>query len=424
MRWLLQSVTIVFPGHPLDGKQRDILIEDGVIQSIKAKITAESATKIRVKGLCVSPGWVDARADFKDPGEEYKEGLANGLDTAAAAGFTHVITLPGTYPPVDHRSQVEYILRRAQGHPVRLHPAACLSEGRKGMQLAELFDLAQGGAVAFTDDQSVERAELMKRALEYSSQLKGVVCSFPLDRDLTGKGVMHEGYTSTLNGLKGIPEIAETIRLQRDIELLRYTGGSMHVSLIASAASLELVRKAKKEGLALTCGVSANHLYFADHDLADYDANLKTLPPFRSEADRKALVKGVKDGVIDLVCSDHKPEDVEHKDREFVRASDGLGAMEQCFSAAVTGGLDAATFVERVALAPRSIFQLPEAEIKEGVMADLTLFLPEVEGKVERANLQSRAWNNPYLGRELKGKVYGIFNQSGAILKTEEMESA
>jgi dihydroorotase len=416
MAWLLKSVTIVSPGSPLNGAVRDIHIENGEIRDIKANLKAGDAETIRIPGLCVSPGWVDLCADFRDPGEEYKEGLANGLDAAARGGFTHVVTMPGTHPAIDHRSKVEYILARSANHAVRVLPAATMSEKRAGEQLSELYDMQQAGAVLFTDDQPIERAELMRRALEYSTSLGALIGAYACDADLLGKGVMHEGLTSTGNGLKGIPEMVETIRLQRDLELLRYTGGRMHVMAISTAESVKLIREAKKSGLQVTCSVSANHLFFNDQALEGFDANLKVLPPFRDETDRKALIRAVNDGTIDAICSDHRPEDVEHKDREFVRATFGIGAIEQCFSAALAAGITAERFVERTAIAPREILGLSAAAIEKGAPADLTLFTANGAETIAKGQNISKAWNNPYLGHTLPGKVHGIIRGPHVVL--------
>lgn len=419
MRWLLKSVTVVAPGKALNGKKRDILIENGIVTDIKSSITNADAEVIRIPNLLISLGWVDSKADFRDPGEEYKEGLSNGLDAAAAGGFTHVITMPGTLPAIDHRAQLEYLIHRGQHHAVRILPTGCISANRQGQQLAELYDMHHAGAVAFTDDRPIERAELMRRALEYSSTFGAVIASLPWDQDLLGKGQMHEGVTSTSNGLKGIPAMTETIRLQRDIEILRYTGGRLHVQLISCAESVKLIRNAKKEGLLITCGVAAHHLYFNDEALGKFDANLKTLPPLRGESDRKALLKAVEDGVIDVICSDHRPEDVEHKNLEFVRANFGIGAIENTFNAALAAGVSAEKFVERVAYAPRSVFNLSAEpiEIQEGMPADFTLFGDQGSTTIDRTDLVSKAYNNPYLGLQLPGKVYGIIKGSKVILR-------
>lgn len=416
MRWLIQSASIVAPGSALHGKKRDILIENGVITGIKAKIDDDKAEVIRYPKLKVSLGWTDLRVDFRDPGAEYKEGLMSGLDAAAAGGFTGVVLMPRTSPVVDSKGQLEYLLRRSESHAVTLMPTGTLSQGAKGEQLAELYDLHTSGAVGFTDDRPLSRAELLRRALEYTQSFGGLVMSMPYDRDLTGHGVMHEGITSTKNGLKGIPVIAETTRVQRDLEILRYTGGRLHFHLITSEAAVKLIKAAKKEGLSVTCGVSANHLYFCDEDLAGYDRNLKTLPPFRTENDRKALVRGVKDGTIDVVCSDHKPQDIEAKKREFGTAEYGVAAIEQCFSAGLASGLNEDALINSMTAGADSVLGM-ERTLEEGVQANLTLFTTEDEFEVNASELSSKAYNNPYIGRQLPGRIYGIVNGDRAILR-------
>ena len=252
--------------------------------------------------------------------------------------------------------------------------------------------------------------------MEYITNFGALVVTLPYDADLAGKGVVHEGITSTKNGLKGIPVQSETIRIMRDIELVKYTGGKLHFQLISSADSLDLIRKAKKEGVQITCGVSANHLYFNDDALSEFDANLKVMPPLRSESDRKALIKGIKDGSIDCIVSDHQPEDIEHKNKEFEYAEFGIGAIEQAFSAALTAGLSAEQVISAMAINPREILGLNYDGIKENTTVDLVLFNPNAEVHVEKANLISKAWNNPYVGKKLKGAIYGVLREDSTLL--------
>ncbi|MFT4878488.1 MAG: dihydroorotase [Flavobacteriales bacterium] len=416
MRWLIKSAQIVDPGGKHHGRKRDLLIEDGVITSIKTSIQDENAESIVLKNLHLSPGWIDAKANFRDPGDEDKEGLINGLDAAASGGFTHVVLMPGTNPVIDNKGQVEYLLRRSDDHVVRALPTGNISKGSEGKQLAELFDMHKSGAIAFTEDGPVAKGELMRRALEYSRTFGGVVCSLPQEESISNNGVMHEGVTSTMNGLKGIPEMVETIRLNRDIALLRYTGGRLHVMLISCAESVRIIKEAKKEGLNITCGVSAHHLFFNDESLSNFDANLKVHPPIRAEEDRKALIKGLQDGTIDVVCSDHKPEDVEHKKLEFELANFGIGAIEQTFSAALNH-LELDLLISKLTTGPREVFNLREQHIEEGAEADLTLFDPHSEYTVDKASLMSLAWNNPYEKLKLTGIVHGIILGDRAVLR-------
>lgn len=417
MRWLIKSARIIQPGHSLHEKQRDILIEDGVITSIRAKITDDTAQEIRYSNLCVSPGWIDLQADFRDPGEEYKEGLNTGLDAAAAAGFTQVVVMPRTQPVVDSVGQLNYLLRERGRHPVAVLPAGALSQGCKGKQLAELYDLHRNGAVAFTDDTNDLRGELLRRALDYTRSFDGIVMVRPHDADLAGEGLMHEGLTSTRNGLKGIPVMVETTRVQRDLEILRYTGGRLHFQSISAAESIKLIRAAKREGLQVTCAVAAHHLFFTDEHLAGYDRNLKVLPPLRTEKDRKALLKGVQDGTIDAICSDHRPEDIEHKKREFAQASFGIGAIEQTFGAALAAGLSEDIIVTKLTTGPADVLGMDTPLLEEEQVANLTLFSPKGLDAINAADLVSRAWNNPYVGRELPGKIYGVINGGLNVLR-------
>ncbi len=417
MRWLIKSARIVQPGHPLHEKHRDILIEDGVITSIRAKITEDHAQEVRYSELSVSPGWIDIQADFRDPGDEYKEGLNNGLDAAAAAGFTQVVLMPHTRPVVDSVGQLNYLLRERGRHPVTILPAGALSEGCKGEQLAELYDLHRGGAVAFTDDRHDLRGELLRRALDYTRSFDGLVMTRPYDTDLAGEGLMHEGLTSTRNGLKGIPVMVETTRIQRDLEILRYTGGRLHFQSISAAESVKLIRAAKREGLSVTCAVAAHHLFFTDKDLARYDRNLKVLPPFRTEKDRKALLKGVKDGTIDAICSDHRPEDIEHKKREFAQASYGIGAIEHTFSAALSAGVDEGTLITKLTTGAAGILGVAPPVLEEGLEANLTLYSPEGLDETDTSQLVSKAWNNPYIGRQLPGRIYGVMRGDLSALR-------
>jgi dihydroorotase len=418
MRWLFKSAHIVDPGGPHHNKVRDVLVVDGMITQVKATITASKARTIKQANLHLSPGWIDLKAHFQDPGAEYKEDLSSGLDAAAKGGFTGVVVMPSTDPPIDSKSGIEYMLKRSASHPVKLLPVGTLSAKREGKQLAELYDMHSNGAVAFSDDAPVDRTDLMNRALEYSKTFGGVVYSHPHEADLCPAGVMHEGIMSTQLGLKGIPDVAEIIRLSRDIDLLRYTRGRMHVALISSAKSVELIRRAKKEGLQITCGVSAYHLIFTDDDLHSFDSNFKVMPPLRSKADQQALIKGVKDGTIDVICSDHKPENIEHKRVEFDLAAFGISGIETCFSAARTSlsnKEDLTRLIESLSHGPRRVLEMDIVHIEAGTSADLTAFDPDLKAILENDQIQSKSKNNPLINRELTGQVIAVIRAEHCI---------
>lgn len=416
MKTLIKSAKIIDPGGPHHLKKLDLLLEKGKISRIAKNLNSEGAREVSAQNLCVSTGWFDARANFRDPGFEEKEDIHSGLEAAAHGGFTSILIMPSTDPIIDNKSAVEYVLKRAEGHLVSLQVCGSLSKGLKNEQLADIYDMQKAGAIAFGNDKAdVNRIELMYRALEYCKNFNGLVFSFPYERGLLPGGAMHEGKQSTELGLKGIPSATESIRLQRDIEILRYTGGRMHVSLVSSKESVELIRKAKKDGISLTCDVSASHLVFNDEALSDFDPNFKVLPPFRTEKDRKALIKGLKDGTIDFIVSDHSPQDIENKQKEFDHAAFGASTIEAVFSACIEAfGSDdegLSLICSKLSAEPKKILGLPKAHIQEGQKANISLFDPEVKWIFERKSVFSKSVHSPFLGKEMNGKVLGVFRE-------------
>jgi len=423
MRWIIQSALIIDPKGKHHHTTRDVLIENGIIQAIQSSIKPEKEVRIiNAKGLNLSLGWIDLKANFRDPGFEYKEGLMNGLDAAAKGGFTRVVCMPSTLPTIDSKAQVVYIKSRSTGHAVELLPAGCISRGGKGQQMSEMFDMISAGAVAFSDDQPIERTALMNRSLDYSSELDVPLMSFCMDPDLADGGVMHEGKMSNSLGLKGIPSVAEEIRVAREIELLRYSGGKLHLMLLSSKRAVEMVRKAKKEGLNITAGVAAQQLCFTDKDLANFDSNLKVLPPFREESDRLALIKGLKDGTIDVICSNHEPENIENKKREFEHAAFGNSTIEAAFSLICKGSaakLDIDQIVQALALGPRQVLGEEQQCIEIGNKAEFTLFSAEATSQYTKENWVSKSMNSSIIGQTLPGKIYGIVNGEQLVLQED-----
>lgn len=408
MKVLLKSAVIVDSRSPLHGKKRDILIENGKITTIATSITEPKAKEVAAKGLCVSPGWTDLRANFCDPGFEFKEDLNTGIQAAKRGGFTSVVIMPSTHPVIDSKSGVEYVHSKAKNKDVRILVAGSLSDKMEGKQMSEMYDMYRSGAVAFTDDKKSVSTELMMRALDYTRNFGGLVMSFPYEKGVSSHGQMHEGVTSVAMGTPGIPGIAEEIRLQRDIELLRYTGGRLHVSLISTAKSVEMIRKAKKEGLHITCAIAAHQLYFLDEDMLGFDTNKKVLPPFRGKDDRKALIAGLKDGTIDAICSDHTPQDVEHKVREFEDASFGMSSIETTFCTAFTAlekHMPIEEIVSKFTTGPAAVLGMEAATIKEGHPADITVFTTEENTVFDTNSWKSKSKNTPFIGVELRGKV-------------------
>jgi len=412
---LLRQVTVIDPGGPHHDETLDLLVSDGKITRIGKRLPKTEAAEIRMEGLHVSPGWVETRAHFRDPGEEYKQGILNGLDAAAAGGFTRVAVLPSTEPVMDSRAGIEYVSRKAEGHAVRVLPLGALSKGLKGEQLAEHFDMKQAGAMAICDDQHpVRNARLMLLALQYALNFDGRVITFPLDQDLGAHGQMHEGHMNVRLGMRGIPAMAEAVALARDLALLEYSGSRMHVATVSTAESVELLRRAKAKKSRVTASVAAHNLLLDDGCLRGFDTNYKVMPPLRDALHIEALREGVKDGTIDTITSDHRPEDTEHKKVEFPQAASGIIGLETAFAVASTalkGRLSTRKLVERFCHGPRAVFGLPVPRIAEGAEAELSLFLPDRDWTFSAADIVSRSKNTPFIGYHFTGRPVGIIAQ-------------
>ncbi len=415
MNLLIKKATIYQRGNKHHLKQRDILIKKGKISKIASSISDKTSKVISSSNLSVSAGWVDMRTNFREPGHEYKEGLQNGLKAASAGGFTGVVTMPTTYPVVDNNTTVQFLKNNSSSNSTEIFPAGSISKGLKGTQLCEFHDMSESGAVAFTEDTALlTTTNLMSKALEYSKTLGKLVYSFPYDPHLVSNGQMNEGKTSTLLGMRGIPHVSEEIQLSRDIQLLRHFGGKLHVVAISTAESVNMIKSAKKEGLAISCSIHAHQLSFIDEVISGFDSRYKVLPPFRTEKDRKALIKGLKTGVIDAICSGHEPEDIEEKKKEFTEAAFGISSLETAFSAAATElkrDYSLEKLVENFADNPREILNLDTAEISEGKMANITIFDPTTKWTFNRESMISKSKNTPYQEMEFTGKVIGVINR-------------
>lgn len=425
---LLRNGTVIDPGGEHHEAEVDILISGNKISRIGVRLPKGDAREVDLPNMHVSLGWFDLRAHFRDPGEEWKEGLPNGLDAAAAGGFTHVAVLPSTDPVLDSRAGIEYLQRKAAGHAVRVLPLGALTKGLKGEQLAELYDMQQAGAVAFTDDQHpVRNARLMLLALQYCSNFDGTVISFAHDADLGAGTMMHEGHMSVRLGMRGLSSIAETITLQRDLSLLEYTGGRLHVATISTAGSVALIRAAKAKKLRVTCSVAAHNLLLDDGCLRGFDTYYKVQPPLRDRVHIDALREGLKDGTIDAVVSDHRPEDVEHKKLEFAQAAFGAIGLETAFAVANTalkGHMSVRRIVERFSHGPRAVLGLPIEHITTGALPDLTLFDPECDWTCSEGDIVSRSHNTPFIGQHLVGRPLGIVANGKAVLSKSALKSA
>jgi len=413
MKTLISQVKIIDKRHPDNGQVCDILIEDGVIKEIASSLSEEADEKIEGDELCVSIGWMDMRANFRDPGEEYKEGVSNGLKVAAKSGFTAVALSPDTTPPIDNKGAVEYLKNRAKGSGVEIFPIGAVSVGLKGEAMSEMYDMHLAGAHGFGDDKhSIHESGLLHRALLYTSNFNTPVFHFPYDSKLIPNGQLNEGEISTGLGLKGIPAISEEMMVRRDLTLLEYTQGRLHLGPLSSEKSIELASDARQKGLKVTTEVTAAHLAFSEKELHDFDTNYKLLPPLRTSDNRQALLATLKAGKIDVISSDHSPEDEEHKKLEFDLANFGMAGMELFFPmvlGAVGNEFPLDELVAKFSIAPREILGIDVPVISEGEKANLTVF--STLGSSDFTKLQSKGFNVPKELKHLRGRVIRTFQK-------------
>lgn len=418
MSTLLKNATIIDALSPYHQQKKDILISDGKIEKIADSIQQkENYTVVNVENLHISCGWFDTSVSLGEPGFEERETIKNGLQVAAKSGFTAIAVNSNTNPIIDSKSDVEFLINKAQNSAVKLYPIAALTKNSEGIDMAELYDMQQSGAIAFGDyNKPIENDNLMKVALLYAQNFDGLVLSFPKNNKIAGEGIANEGINSTKLGLKGIPALAEHIQIASHLFLLEYTGGKLHIPTISSAKSVELIKDAKKKGLKVTCSVAAHHLVLTDNELHGFDSNFKTNPPLRTKDDIKTLQKAVKSGVIDIITSDHNPIDIEHKKVEFSEAKDGVIGLESAFGA-INSVLDLEDFINCITTKPKEIFGIKNHVIQEGNIADITLFNPNNDVTFTKEDILSTSKNSPFINKKLKGNVYGIFANHQLILK-------
>lgn len=415
-------------GGDFDGsKTMNLEIRDGKIAGWHdASGTAVDANlqDVDMGGAYVSPGWMDMHVHLREPGFEHKETIASGCAAAAFGGFTAVACMPNTNPPIHTRDVVEYIIRKSESLPVAVHPIACVSKDRKGKQLAEMADMKEGGAVAFSDDgDPVYDARLMRVALEYSSMLSMPIINHEEDLSLSRPGHMNEGAVSTRLGLQGTPGIAEEVMIARDILLAEFTGGHVHVAHISTRRGVELVREAKARGIKVTTEVCPHHYDLTDEEIdrSHFDTNYKMHPPLRTEDDRIAMIEGLKDGTIDAICTDHAPHAVEEKEVEFMYAPNGILGLETAWPVTVRrllgeGGMSLSAVMKCLIEAPRTILHLPVPTLQIGTAAELTFFNTDEEWTYEQRHIKSKSVNTPYIGERFKGRATGVYNRGMLVV--------
>ncbi|WP_233884361.1 dihydroorotase [Tenacibaculum piscium] len=417
MTTLFKSVTIIDASSAYHQQQKDILITDGIISKIEDFISEEKEYNvIKRNNLHASTGWFDTSVCLGEPGYEERETIKNGLKVASKSGFTDIAVNPNTHPVIDNKATVEFLIYRANKSATNLHPIGALTQQSKGAEMAELYDMQQAGAIAFGDyNKPISNDNLLKIALLYTQNFNGLTLSFPKNNAIAGEGVANEGKNSTLLGLKGIPALAEELQISRDLFLLEYTGGKLHIPTISTKKSVELIKKAKENGLNVSCSVAVHNLFLTDDELHQFDGNKKVNPPLRTSQDVNALIKGVQNGTIDMITSDHNPIDIEHKKVEFSNAKDGTIGLETAFGI-LNSILDLETIVNCLSKNPKERFGLQKTTIKENEIANLTFFNPEGTYTFTEKDILSTSKNSVFLEKEIKGKVYGIYNNNQLIL--------
>jgi len=405
----ITQATLLEESNEHHGNQVDIRIENGIITEIASSLDPKNGEEqLQFENLIVSAGWFDSSVSIGEPGYEERETILNGLKVAAKSGFTSIAVNPNTLPVTDTNAAVSFLKNKAAGNAVALYPIGALTRNAEGIDLAELYDMQQAGAVAFGDYQhSISNPNLIKIALQYAQGFDGLVLSFPQENDLIIKGVANEGETAIKLGLKGIPALSEHIQVARDLYILEYTGGKLHIPTISTAQSVALIKEAKAKGLDVTCSVAIANLFYTEEVLEDFDTRYKVLPPLRTETDRQALIAAIKEGTIDLVTSDHNPLDIELKKLEFDHAKFGTIAQEATLGALLT--LVSEERAVKLLTAGSERFTGTTSKIEIGQPANLSLFTANGTSVFGKEDIRSKSKNSAFLGAQLKGKVYGIF---------------
>lgn len=416
---LIQSATILHPNSPFNGKLADVLIIDGKISEIGNKITSPNSKTVIIsgKGQFLSPGFLDINVNFGEPGLETKEDIDSGCSAAVAGGFTAVALMPNTQPPIHSKAEVSYLVNKSQNTLVDILPIGCITHNREGKEMAEMFDMQQSGAIAFSDgNRPLTNAGLMSRALLYTKSFNGLVFSYAEDQDIAAKGKMNEGVMSTFLGMKGNPSLAEELMVSRDLYLAEYNESRIHFSTISTARSIDLIRNAKKAGVKVTCDVAAHHLVFTDDELEGFDSHYKVKPPLRTKADQKALIAGLKDGTVDAIVSQHTPHEIEFKNVEFEIAAFGIIGLQTVLPIALKAGLSPELILDKLVIGPRNVLGLSIPGLEVGNSANFILYNPSEEWILNEETNKSKSSNSPFIGQKLTGKVKLVCNNDQYIL--------
>lgn len=416
MNIIIKNARIIDPLGAYNQQIKSIKISNGIINEIADDIAvSDNDLLVDIPNLHISYGWIDSSVSFGEPGYEERETIAHGLEVAAKSGFTHICLNPNTDPVIDNQAGVNLVLSKASGQASTLLPIGALTKNSEGIDMAEMFDMKNAGAVAFGDyKKSMENANLLKISLQYTQNFNARVIAYASDKNIKGKGVVNEGVVSTRLGLKGIPDLAEEIVVARNLYLLEYTGGKMHIPTISTQKSIELIKAAKAKGLDVTCSVAVHHLVLTDEQLDNFDTRYKVAPPLKDETTRQSLINAVLDDTIDCITTDHQPWDIEHKKLEFDLAKDGTIGLESAFGA-LQNVLPLDVIVKKL-LGAYTVFTDIIPEITVDRTANLTLFNPDTAYTFTVDNILSKSKNSAFLRQQMKGKVSGIINNNKLII--------
>lgn len=407
MSIILKSAKVINAESKYNGTKQDILISEGKIQKISKSISSPKSKEINIKNLQVSSGWFDSSVSFGEPGFEERETILNGGNVAARSGFTNILLNSNTNPVIDNQSDVSFIKIKSKDLITKIHPIGALTISSKSKDLAELMDMKNSGAVAFYDfKKPIINPNLLKTSLLYSQTFDTIIMSFGQEDSVSNSGVMNEGLVSTTYGIKGIPNLSEEIQISRDLKILEYTGGKLHIPTISTKESVDLIKKAKSNGLNVTCSVAIHNLIFNEEKLKEFDTRYKVSPPLRTDNDRIALINAVKKGIIDMVTSDHIPIDVDNKKTDIDSAKNGTVGLESFFGALLTiFSLDESI---RILTSGKQRFGINNHPIQEGSNADLTLFTNNDNYTFSKSNILSKSKNSAFLGMKMSGTSLGV----------------
>ena len=427
MKTLIKGGRVIDPANNIDAVM-DVLAEDGKIAQVGENLSADGAEVVDAAGKIVTPGLIDMHVHLREPGQEAKEHFGSGSRAAAAGGYTTVATMPNTRPVIDDAALVKAMQKRAEESAVvHIEIIGAVTKGQKGEEMAELGDMTEAGAVAFSDDgHFTKSAKVLLNCYDYLRTFDKIIINHEEEPSLVEEGVMNESHRSAMLGMKGRPTVAEDIAVARDIMLAEYADARVHVAHISSGRAVDLVRQAKKRGVKVTAEATPQHMTMTDELVVLSDSSTKINPPLRSQSDVDAVLEGLKDGTIDMVVTDHSPHAQEEKDREYMYAPSGFPGLETALGIMLTdlvhqGKLDLVTLIERMTAAPARVFKLKAGSLAVGMPADIAVIDPDLEWVVDDKKFYTKGSHSPFIGRKLKGKAVMTFVDGKLVMKDGEI---